>query len=138
MYKCIALLIAQFQGALVGIIVHARHQAYFRTIAASRFDLADRRTLGQAYYGLDPGLCSTQGNSLGMIACRTGYHTALLLFGSKLRNTVIRTTHLEGARQLQALGLKPDIRLGIQTRSRNQVGRTYNLAQHIPCLVNII
>ena len=87
-------------------IAMQHHLAATRTHA---FDLDLRGGLGHHDRGLDAQLAGRQGQALGMVASRSGDHTAGQFFRAQLRQLVVRPTDLEREHRLQVFTLEQNL-----------------------------
>ena len=94
------------ERAVVGVVIHARHEADLRPVRACRLYFGDGRSLGQADDGGDMVLLRRQRHTLRMVARRAGDDAVRFRLVGKLRDLIVRAPQLEGARPLQIFRLR--------------------------------
>ena len=112
----------QLDGVVVGVVVGAGHQAYFRAQALGVFHLHDGRAVGHTDNAADAHPGSRQGHALGVVAGRTGDDPLGPLCLGQLADLVVGAPDFEAAGHLQVFGLEVQPASLGQLRRFDQVG----------------
>ena len=134
----VAVLVAQLQRALVGVVRGTGHEAHLGAELLGGLHLGDGCALGQTDERLDAHGGGAECHTLRVVARRAGDDALLLFLFGELRDFVVGAANLERACLLQTFGFQIHVAFGVDFRGMDEVRAADDLVEHIACLIEIV
>ena len=129
-------LLVELQGAGVGIVIDAGHEAYLGAHGAGGLDLTDGCAGGHADEGRYAGALCGEGHALSMVAGRAGNDAVGFLFVGELRYLEAGAAHLERTGHLQVFGFEEHLAGGVDLGRGDERRMAHHVVQQGGGLVN--
>ena len=138
MNEGVALLVAQIERSLIGVVVNAVDKADVRAELAGGLHLGDGGAVRQADQRLDAALGGSEGNALRVVAGGAGDDAPCLFLVGEGSDLIVSASDLEGACHLKTFRLQVYVRLGIQLGSVNQIRAAQDALEHIGGVIEFV